>query len=144
MQVEMGDSVAVRYTGRLDSGEVFDTNEDAQAEALVFVVGAQQVIAGFERAVLGLKQGESRTVRIPPEEAYGPRDEKLIARLDRALFEGGTVSVGHHVDLEDEQGNVFHADVVGFDDKTVTVDLNHHLAGQALTFDIRVEGVEKA
>lgn len=138
----MGDTVAVRYTGKLDSGEVFDSNEDG--DPLSFEVGTQMVIPGFERAVLGLAKGESRTVRIPPEEAYGARDERLIQKLDRSLFEGDDIAVGMHLDLEDEQGNVYHADVVSFDDKAVTVDLNHHLAGQALTFDIRVEGIQKA
>lgn len=143
MKVDKGDKVAVRYTGRLDSGDVFDSNEDG-ADALEFTVGAGMVIPGFESAVLGLGEGESRTVRIPPEEAYGPRDERLIAKLDRALFEDGDLEVGQHLDLEDETGNVYHGDVVSFDESTVTVDLNHHLAGQALTFDVRVEGIQKA
>lgn len=143
MKVEKGDKVAVRYTGRLDTGDVFDSNEEG-GEALEFTVGAGMVIPGFETAVLGLGEGEARTVRIPPEEAYGPRDERLITKLDRTLFEDGEIEVGQHLDLEDETGNVYHADVVSFDEQTVTVDLNHHLAGQALTFDVRVEGIQKA
>lgn len=141
MKVEKGDTVAVRYTGRLDSGEVFDSNEEG-SEPLRFTVGAGQVISGFETAVLGLGQGEARTVRIVPEDAYGPRDERLLTRLGRAIFDGD-LAVGQHLDLEDEAGNVYHADVVAFDDENVTVDLNHHLAGQALTFDVRVEGIQK-
>ncbi|HVM46341.1 MAG TPA: peptidylprolyl isomerase [Candidatus Thermoplasmatota archaeon] len=143
MKVDKGDKVAVRYTGRLDNGDVFDSNEEG-AEALEFTVGAGMVIPGFENAVLGLAEGESRTVRIAPEEAYGPRDERLVTKLDRSLFQEGDVEVGQHLDLEDETGNVYHADVVAFDEETVTVDLNHHLAGQALTFDVRVEGIQKA
>ena len=143
MKVERGDVVAVRYTGRLDNGEVFDSNEDGD-ELLSFRVGAGQVIPGFEEAVLGLAKGESRTTRIPPESAYGPRDEKLVTKVDRALFEGSDIEVGQHLDLEDETGNVYHADVVSFDDKTVTVDLNHHLAGEALTFAITVESIQRA
>lgn len=142
MKVQKGDTVAVRYTGRLDSGDVFDTNAES-GEPLEFEVGAGHVIAGFDDAVMGLAKGESRTVRIPPEQAYGPRDERLVTKLDRSLFEGGEISVGQHLDLEDEAGNVYHADVVDFDDKTVTVDLNHHLAGEALTFDIRVEEIHR-
>lgn len=141
MKVQKGDFVAVRYTGRLDSGDVFDTNEDGSG-ALQFQVGGGQVIAGFETAVMGLAQGEKRTVRIPPEEAYGARDERLVTKLDRSLFEDD-VEVGQHLDLEDEAGNVYHADVVAFDEGTVTVDLNHHLAGEALTFDVRIENIER-
>lgn len=140
MKVEKGDTVAVRYTGRLDSGDVFDSNEEG-GEALQFTVGAGQVIAGFETAVMGLAKGEARTVRIAPEEAYGARDDRLVTKLARNLFEGESLEIGQHLDLEDEGGNVYHADVVSFDDETVTVDLNHHLAGQALTFDVRVEEI---
>jgi peptidylprolyl isomerase len=142
MKVEKGDVVGVRYTGRLDNGEVFDSNADG-GDPLEFRVGAGQVIPGFENAVLGLAKGEARTVRIPPEEAYGKRDERLLTKLERALFEGGEVEIGQHLDLEDEAGNTYHADVVAMDDASVTVDLNHHLAGQALTFEIKVETLEK-
>jgi peptidylprolyl isomerase len=139
MKVEKGDLVAVRYTGRLDNGEVFDTNLE-MADPLEFRVGDGMVIPGFEDAVMGLEEGGARTVRIPPEQAYGPRDDRLVAKLDRALFEDD-VEVGQHLDLEDEGGNVYHADVVSFDEQSVTVDLNHHLAGQALTFEVRVESI---
>lgn len=142
MKVEKGDTVAVRYTGRLDSGEVFDSNEEG-SDPLHFTVGAGQVIAGFETAVLDLGKGDARTVRIAPEEAYGPRDERLVTKLSRELFEGDGLEIGQHLDLEDEAGNVYHADVVSFDAESVTVDLNHHLAGQALTFDIRVEEIQR-
>lgn len=143
MKVQKGDVVAVRYTGKLDSGDVFDSNAQG-GEPLEFEVGAGHVIPGFDDAVMGLEKGQSRTVRIPPEQAYGPRDERLVTKLDRNLFEGGEVSVGQHLDLEDEAGNVYHADVVDFDDASVTVDLNHHLAGEALTFEITVENIERA
>ena len=142
MQVEKGDLVGVRYTGRLDDGEVFDSNVESD-EALEFRVGAGQVIAGFESAVLGLKEGDSRTVRIPPEEAYGARDERLVTKIERAMFEEEP-EVGQHLDLEDATGNVYHADVVAVADDVVTVDLNHHLAGQALTFDIKVETIQRS
>lgn len=141
MKVEKGDVVGVRYTGRLDSGDVFDSNEDG-ADLLEFRVGAGQVIAGFETAVLGLGEGDSKTVRIPTEEAYGVRDERLVTKIDRAMFEEEP-EVGQHLDLEDATGNVYHADVVAVAEDAVTVDLNHHLAGQALTFDIRVETIQR-
>ena len=142
MKVENGDLVGVRYTGRLDNGEVFDSNEDSD-EVLEFRVGSGQVIPGFETAVLGLGEGDSKTDRIAPENAYGPRDDRLVTKLDRSMFEEEP-EVGQHLDLEDEAGNVYHADVVGVEGDEVTVDLNHHLAGEALTFDIRVESIKRA
>ena len=142
MKVEKGDTVQVRYTGRLDSGEIFDTN--VEGDPLEFEVGSGQVIPGFDDAVMGLQKGEERTVRIPPEQAYGVRDERLVTKLDRSLFGDEEPAVGMHVDLQDAAGNVHHADVVGVEEDGVTVDLNHHLAGQALTFDVKVESIEKA
>lgn len=140
MKVEQGDVVGVRYTGRLDNGDVFDSN--LEGDVLEFRVGSGQVIPGFDAAVLGLGEGDSKTVRIPPEEAYGPRDERLVTRLDRAMFEEEP-EVGQHLDLEDETGTVYHADVVAVGEKEVTVDLNPHLAGEALTFEIRVETIQR-
>src|SRR5438094_10044310 len=118
MQVERGDVVGVRYTGKLDNGEVFDSNEDG-GDPLEFRVGEGQVIPGFENAVLGLRKGDARTVRIEPTDAYGARDERLIQKLDRKLFAGQDVDVGMHLDLEDEAGNTYHADVVQVDDAAV-------------------------
>jgi len=142
MQVQQGDVVGVRYTGRLDNGEVFDSNADS-GDPLEFRVGEGQVIPGFENAVVGLHKGDARTVRIEPADAYGARDERLVQKLDRKLFAGQDVDIGTHLDLEDEAGNTYHADVVKVDDAAVTVDLNHHLAGQALTFDIKVESIQR-
>lgn len=143
MNVEKGDTVLVRYTGRLDSGEIFDSNEDAP-EPLSFEAGSGQVIAGFDAAVMGLAKGDARTIRIPPEEAYGARDDRLVTKLARDLFGDQQPEVGMHLDLQDEQGNMHHADVVAVEADAVTVDLNHHLAGEALTFDIRVEEIQRA
>jgi len=141
MQVRPGDRVAVRYTGRLDDGHIFDDNR-AAAEPLEFVVGSGQVIEGFDEAVLGLMAGDGRQVRVPPDKAYGPRDERLVHVLDRALFED-EVSPGEAVDLEDESGQVHAALIVAADDATVTVDLNPALAGQTLLFDVTVERLER-
>lgn len=142
MKVRQGDTVAVLYTGRLDSGEVFDSNVDG--DPLQFTVGAGEVIPGFEKAVLGLGKGEKRTVRIPPEEAYGARRDELVQKVGREMFGDAEVEVGMHFNVEDASGNVHHADVVEISDDAVTIDLNPHLAGEALTFDIEVVGITNA
>jgi FKBP-type peptidyl-prolyl cis-trans isomerase 2 len=142
MPVQNGDVVSVHYTGRLDNGEIFDSSEGS--DPLQFEVGSGQVIPGFDAAVLGLEDGQSRTVRIPPEEAYGKRRDDLVVSLGKDMFGGHPVQVGQHLDLEDDQGNRHHADVVKVTDDAVVVDLNHHLAGEALNFEIKVVGVEKA
>lgn len=139
MSVKAGDTVRVHYTGKLDSGEVFDSS--AGRDPLEFTVGGGQVIPGFDEAVIGLAPGESRTVRIAAEDAYGERREDLVVALDRTLFEGEGLEEGLEVELEDEDGQTFVASVVRYDEKTVTVDLNHPLAGEALNFAIDLVSV---
>ena len=130
-----GDRVAVHYTGTLDSGEEFDSSRGS--EPLSFVVGDGRMIAGFDSAVRGMSVGESRTVRMEPAEAYGERRDELILsfpinQLPEGAKEGDSVfftNGGQAVILE----------VTG---ETFTVDANHRLAGQALTFEIELVSIE--
>ncbi len=138
-KVKPGNIVEVRYTGRLDSGVVFDSN--VEGEPLKFEVGAGVVIPGFDKAVLGLAPGESRTVKIPPEEAYGTHREDLIMDVEKKLFEGNPVDTGMQVDLSDSSGARYRAKVVDIGESTVKLDLNHELAGETLTFDVRLETI---
>lgn len=143
MQAQKGDRVSVRYTGRLDSDEVFDTNEQDGAPPLVFEVGGDEVLEGFSRAVEGLAQGESRRFRLAPEDAYGAWDEALLVRVARGAIGDEALEVGLEVDVEDADGNVAPARVVEMDEQTVSLDFNHPLAGQSLTFDVRVEAIDR-
>ena len=72
--IDQGNRVKIHYTGRFEDGEVFDTSDDG--DPLEFVVGQGQLIPGFEKAVLGMAEGESKTVTLPPEEAYGERSDE--------------------------------------------------------------------
>ncbi len=140
-KVKEGDTVAVKYTGKLASGKVFDSNEDA--DVLSFQVGAGVVIPGFDQAVLGLGKGESRTVEIAPEDAYGPRRDELMMDVDKGIFQGNDVEPGMQVDLSDQSGQRYRATVVEIQEEKVRLDLNHQLAGETLTFDVRVEEIER-
>jgi FKBP-type peptidyl-prolyl cis-trans isomerase 2 len=140
MTAKSGDQVSVHYKGTLDNGEVFDSSEGRAP--LNFTLGEGQVIAGFDDAVEGMAEGETRTVRIPPEEAYGGRDEDLIRVIARGeLPKGMTVEVGQMLRARDNQGGSMRLTVVEFDDDNVTLDGNHPLAGQALTFEIRLVSI---
>ena len=130
-----GDQVAVHYTGTLDSGEEFDSSRGS--EPLSFVVGDGRMIAGFDAAVRGMSVGESRTVRMEPAEAYGERRDELvltfpISQLPEGVGEGGSV-------LFTNGGQGVILEVTG---ETFTVDANHRLAGQALTFEIELVSIE--
>jgi peptidylprolyl isomerase len=129
-----GDTVRVHYTGRLDSGEVFDSSQGG--EPLSFAVGAGQVIAGFESAVDGLALGSSVTVRLDPADAYGPRQDEMVLTLPAEQAPPG-LSAGQAVMLGDHP-----ATVVQVSDEAVVVDANHPLAGEALTFDIELVAID--
>lgn len=129
--VKDGDRVGVHYTGTLDNGEQFDSS--IGRSPLAFVVGSGQVIVGFDDAVRGLRVGESRTLRIPPDRAYGEVDPTLILDFPIEQAPEG-IAVGDEVAL----GNGVPAVVTAVTETTVTVDANHRLAGQALTFEVEL------
>ena len=129
-----GDVVHVHYTGRLDSGEVFDSSQGR--EPLSFAVGSGQVIPGFEAAVDGLAVGSSVTVRIDADDAYGERQEQMILTVPAEQAPPG-LTAGQAVMLGDQP-----ATIVEVDEQAVVVDANHPLAGQALTFDIELVDID--
>ena len=130
-----GDRVAVHYTGTLDSGEEFDSSEGR--EPLSFVVGDGRMISGFDAAVRGMAVGESRTVRLEPADAYGERNDDLILTLPISQLPEG-VGEGDSV-LFTNGGQGVILDVTA---ETFSVDANHRLAGQALTFEIELVSIE--
>lgn len=131
---QVGDTVSVHYRGTLDDGSEFDSS--AGRDPLQFTVGAGQVIPGFDTAVVGMTVGDKKEVRLEPDDAYGERnDERVISVPKEQAPEG--LEVGQQVLLGEAP-----ATVVDINDDGVTVDANHPLAGQALTFEIELVGVE--
>ena len=134
-QAHMGDRVKVHYTGTLDDGRVFDTSEEG--EPLEFTLGGQEVIPGFEETVLGMEPGESRTSTIPAADAYGPHREEMVTCVERDRFPGNPdFKVAQQLQIKHEDGQTLVATITGLTDSTVTVDANHPLAGEDLTFKI--------
>jgi peptidylprolyl isomerase len=135
-----GDIVHVHYTGRLDDGSVFDASEGRSP--LAFKLGAGQVIPGFEQAVDGMEVGGSKTVRIPVDEAYGTRRDDLVLEVPRAhLPDDLDADVGARLEMQRQDGHSLPVVVVAADDAAITVDANHPLAGQALTFELRLMAI---
>ncbi|OGN98979.1 MAG: peptidylprolyl isomerase, partial [Chloroflexi bacterium RBG_13_51_18] len=100
---------------------------------LTFTIGSGQVIPGFDNAVRGMKVGDIKTVTLPPEEAYGPHRDDLIAVLGRDQFpEGLTFTVGQRIPLQDDLGRQLTATIIEIGPSSITVDANHELAGKAL------------
>ncbi len=141
--VEDGSKVKVHYTGKLQDGSVFDSSEGK--DPLEFVIGAGQMIKGFEEGVMGMKVGEKKTIEIPADKAYGQRDESRTGEYPREnIPEGTTLSVGAKMVLKSPDGNVGIAVIKEIKDDVVVLDLNHPLAGQDLIFEIEVVSIEKA
>jgi len=147
MAIEKGDKVKVDYTGKLDSGEIFDTSiHGDHSHPIEFVVGGNMVIPGFENAVLGMNENEEKEIVLKPEEAYGMPNKELIKPFprDKIPLEQEPV-VGMILAMQDpSSGQQFPVKIDSFDEKTITLDLNPPLAGQTLHFKLKVAGIEKA
>lgn len=132
-----GDTVRIHYTGTLDDGTEFDSS--AGREPLEFALGDGQVIPGFNEAVDGMTVGQSKSVRILPEQAYGERHDQLVQEVPKsALPDEIEPAVGMQLQSRSPEGHVMNLVVTGVAGDTVTVDGNHPLAGQALTFSIEL------
>jgi peptidylprolyl isomerase len=136
-QAKEGDTVRVHYTGRLDDGAEFDSSRGR--DPLEFTIGEEEVISGFEQAVVGMNAGDEKTTTIAADDAYGPRDEKKVMVVDRdELPEDMPVKVNDRLRVRQPDGETFVVTVTDVSDATVTLDANHPLAGRDLTFDIQL------
>ncbi len=138
--VENGNTVSVHYTGTLNDGTQFDSSRER--EPLSFLVGDGQVIPGFESAVLGMQEGETKTITILAENAYGPKNDQAVQVVERNRFPNGFEgNVGESVTGQTGEGQAFRATIVSVEENTVTLDFNHPLAGQDLTFEVELVSI---
>lgn len=132
-----GDKVKVHYTGKLSDGKVFDSS--LEREPIEFKIGKSQVIPGFETAVIGMSEGEDKTVVIEADDAYGPHLNELITDVDKAQFPKDIQpEVGQQLEVQSDEGFQAIVTVSKVDEDMVTLDANHPLAGMDLTFDIKL------
>ena len=136
--VKAGDTVKVFYTGTLDDGTIFDSN--INGTPLTFTVGKGMVIPGFEEAVIGMAANSEKTVKISPEKAYGLYNTSLIHVVNRSAFPSNlTPAVGQYYSVQSTiDGSESSVKVINVTASSITLDANHALAGQNLTFLIRL------
>jgi peptidylprolyl isomerase len=135
--VKNGDTVRVHYHGRLTNGTTFDSSEGR--DPLEFKVGAGMVIKGFDNGVVDMKVGDKRTLNIPVEEAYGPKNDELIMEFPKENIPADlNPQVGMDLQMSNPQGQVFPVKVAAIGNEFITLDANHPLAGEALIFDIEL------
>jgi peptidylprolyl isomerase len=141
-KAENGDTVKVNYIGKLADGTIFDTSENK--DPLRFIIGQQEVISGFDRAIIGMVTGEKKTVTISPDDAYGPLHEKMIETVAISLLPADLQLVlGGQLEVTRGDGQVMHFFIDALNDDTVTLNANHPLAGKELTFEIDLLEVKK-
>jgi FKBP-type peptidyl-prolyl cis-trans isomerase 2 len=137
MQVKNGDTVRVHYHGRLTDGTTFDSSEGR--DPLEFQVGAGMVIKGFDNGVLDMQVGDKRTLDIPVEEAYGPKNPELIMEFPKDNIPAElNPEVGMDLQMSNPEGQVFPVKVAAIGSEFITLDANHPLAGEQLVFDIEL------
>ncbi|MEO1253532.1 MAG: peptidylprolyl isomerase [Bacteroidota bacterium] len=140
MKAKANDKVKVHYTGKLTSGEVFDSSEGR--EPLEFTVGGGQMIKGFDQAVDGMELNEKKTVTIPSLEAYGEHKEELIQQVPKNQLPGDmNPEVGQKLVATNDLGHQTYVSVTAVSDEVITVDANHELAGKDLVFEIELVGI---
>jgi peptidylprolyl isomerase len=140
--VKSGDTVRVHYTGKFSDGKVFDSSTGR--EPLEFTLGTGSMIPGFEKAVDGMQLGETKTVTIPAEEAYGPRDERLVMEVPKTqLPPGMDPRVGDKLQVQDDHGHTTLVTVTKTTENAIFIDANHEMAGKDLTFEIKLVEIVK-
>ena len=142
MPVKKGDKVKVHYTLKDVKGNVVETSTNTNP--FEFTIGEGKIIPGFEKNVMGMKPKDTKTIKIPPEDAYGSHDEKKVFEFDKNKAPGNfDPQIGQSVQLHRPDGNAFVVTVVGRTEKGYMMDANHPLAGKELIFDLELLEIVK-
>jgi peptidylprolyl isomerase len=140
-QVQIGSKVTISYIGTLDDGTIFYSTKEH--EPLSVTIGDDQIFPALERAIIGMKDGETRNIVLSAEEGYGPRRKENIIKVARSSFPAGKeITVGQKLSIGFSGGESRIMRVIAVDETEVTLDGNHALAGFELTFALRVDRVE--
>ncbi len=136
-QATMGDTVRVHYRGTLADGTEFDTSEGR--DPLQVTIGSGDIIPSLETALVGMNEGDTKSVTLDPADAYGQKHPELVHVVERTRIpEEIDLKVGTVLQASDRSGGQVRLHVVDFDDDNVTLDANHPLAGRSLTFELQL------
>ncbi len=142
LAIGSGSTVQLEYKLTDEKGTILDTNEGK--EPMVYTHGQGQIIPGLEKALGGLRAGDTKHVVVPSDEAYGPIRSEAFVEIPKERVPEKLQTVGAHLVAQGKGGQPLHAFVKEIKEKTIVLDTNHPLAGKALTFDVKVVGVEAA
>jgi peptidylprolyl isomerase len=136
-RAQLGDRVKVHYTGTLEDGTLFDSTRGR--EPFELTLGNGQTVPGFEIGIVGMAAGETKQIKVPFEDGFGPRHEEYRDEIKRsALPSGLKIEKGIQLKVPHVDGSFFRATIIDYNDEIVTLDTNHPLAGKNLTFEVEL------
>jgi len=137
-QAKQGDTVRVHYHGTLEDGTVFSSTYE-EKEPFEFTIGKQSVLPRFEEAVIGMNAGETRSISVPPEDAYGQHKKEFVFVMDKAQAPVDLkLEVGKRLQIRSNQGKPTIATITAITEDSVILDANDPLAGKTLKFQIEL------
>ena len=136
-KAKTGDGVKVHFEGYLEDGTVFGSTMDE--EPFEFTIGEKNMLPGFENAVVGMQKGDTKTITLPPEEAYGPHKKELVSVMERSGFpQEVQLEVGKRLRVRTQDGKYTVVTIKDFTEDNIVLDENDPLAGKTLTFKIEL------
>jgi FKBP-type peptidyl-prolyl cis-trans isomerase SlyD len=143
MRIDKHLVVSMHYTLSDKTGNILDSSEEN--DPLCFLAGADQIIPGLEKELMGLSVGDKKQVTVSPEDGYGERDEDMIQVFNREeLPDTDQLEIGEVLEFENEEGHTVEGSVLEISQENVTVDFNHPLAGETLHFQTEIIDIRKA
>lgn len=138
---QIGNTVSVNYTGKLDDGTVFDSTD--VKEPFNFTLGSDEVIPGFEDGIIGMAVGQTKIIRIPVDQAYGAHSDDLIFNVPKEEVDAsGDLEIGDVLEMPLKDGNSLYANIVEITEDELVIDANHELAGEDLTFEVELLSID--
>ena len=139
-----GDTVKINYVGKLEDGTIFDESK-LHDGPLEFKVGDKKLLPEFENAVVGMTVGQTKTITIKSDDAYGARKEELVQKVNRNQLPADMEpKIGQQLRAKRDDDNEIIVTVVGIDETEITIDVTHPLAGKDLAFDIELLEIKEA